>query len=621
VLNLAKFFIPVLFSFLRVVYMSRLAVVAIIVAGVLAAAVLQQYVSVSGDIATEVGLSTWWWRVPVYVYVYANLINAYRIIGTNPWVSLFIDYSSQMNPDFSDVRFVYNGNYMGTYWRFVFSTTSANVYVQLPSDSKAVVTPYTFYMYYGNPNAKMWGQSNVPAIGFAWRDWESWYQYDLLEANGVNLPYTAGYGILAVWIRADGSTYYRVSLAKLGGPVYLKVCLLRGIWDINYVNATSKDFYSYIYDVYKVACYDPTNVNYIDLAIPEKGWYTVSFTWAAGAFGFIDIRDLATNNMFGNAVDVVPMTGDKYRYWLVPVLWNSNYYSYSFGNPEPVAAAVPVVPTVVWNATVGGSYYEAGYVPRTVTVTVPFFTTVTTSIPVVVPPSTTITTTVYLPVTTITTWIPVEPTTITKTITVTVPRFISSVYTTTVTMPVKTPYTTVTSTVTTTASYTTIVNTTTTVTTITSTLVTSETRYTTITVTSPWRITQVSPYTTVTSTITTTIPVTTTVYETATVPVYYTETLTLSNTGTNALTATVPITAAVNGAEATYIYNNPVVIGAGAVTTTTAYWIVRSVETSTVTTTVGGVAGGVSWLGWVVLLVMLAVMGFAILYLVKRSRL
>jgi len=604
--------------------MSRLAVaiIVVLVAGVLATAMLPQYVS--GDIATEVGLSTWWWRVKVHVYVYANLINAYKIIGTNPWVSLFIDYRSQMNPDFSDVRFVYNGNYMGTYWRFVSSSTAAIVYVQLPSDSKAVVTPYTFYMYYGNPNAKMWGQSNVPAIGFVWRDWQDWYEYDMLETKGVNLPYTAGWGMMALWIRADsGNTYYRLSLGKRGGPAFLKLCLLRGIWDINYVDATAKDFYSYIYDVYNVACYDPTNVDYVDLAIPERGWYTVLFRWAAGAFGFTDIMDLSTNNMFGNAVDVVPMSGDKYRYWLVPVLWNSNYYSYSFGDPERVAAAVAAVPTVVWNATLGGSYYEVGYMPRTVTVTVPFFTTVTTSIPVVLPPNTTVTTTVYMPITTITTWIPIEPTTITKTFTVTVPSFTYREYTTTVTMPVKSPYT-VTSTITTTASYTTVVDTITTVTTITSTLVTSSTKYTTVTVTSPWRITQVSPYTTVTSTITTTIPVTTTIYETATVPVYYTETLTLSNTNTATVTTTVPLTAAVNGAEATYIYNNPVVIGPEAgpeAITTTAYWVVRSVETTTVTTTVGAAAAGVSWLGWVVLLVMLAVMGFAIFYLVKRSRL
>jgi hypothetical protein len=553
--------------------------------------------------------------------VYAEMQNPERIIGVFPRVRFSIPYYSFMSPDFSDVRFEY-GYVLPSYWRSVSNGQRATVDVELPVSGKGL---YTVYMYYGNPNASRY-HVEYQDIGFVWyRGICTWCGDSLFK--GARVPSASGgTNLLVLWVRADSATYYRVFMGSTcidSGDVYF--ALLRGRWGMEYVNASAGDFYGYIYKNYAVTSATqriPAGGSIsIDVNVPAGGWYTIVLKHYMSVCAFVvyEIDDLGTGNRFGNAIDFIPIDG--YRARLVPVIWDTYFYSYSIGDAQPVAYVAPATPSVVWNATIGNAYFEYYVAPRTVTVTVPVTVTVGTPIYVTIPPSTTVVTTVYVPVSTVTTWVALPPTTIYRTVTVTVPEYTYRVYTTTVTVPT-TITRTVTAPVTTTipVTTTTVIGGTPTVTTIwvTTTTTTTYYLYTTTTVTSPWIITAVSPYTTVTKTITTTIPVTTTMYAEATVPVYYTTTLTLVNTGANTVTTAVKVNATatywVNGSYAA-VY--PVVVGPyGGVSTTTVYWVVKSPYTVT-TTVYGGAGFEVSW-GWLALVAMVAVLGLAIWYLIRR---
>jgi hypothetical protein len=588
-------------------YLAISVVLAILVAGL-----VYYRPSVFAEVSgVPAALQSWWFRRPITVNIYAEMQNPEKIIGVFPRVRLTIPYYPYMNPDFRDVRFEY-GYVLPSYWISIENGQKAVVDVELPIAGKG---KYTVYMYYGNPVAEMY-HVDYPDIGFLWYNMSEMYIVDWFY--GVRVPRTRNWGLFVLWVRADGPTYYRVFVTGLGTDTAY-IALLRGKWGIHYVNATALDFYSYIYKNYLVANATVYLPAYIDFSIPDSGWYTIVVRyWVIwdGSVAVYMVEDLGSGNKFGNAIDFIQI--DDYRARLVPVLWDGNFYSYSIGDAQPVAYVVPMTPTPIWNATIGNAYFEYYVAPRTVTVTVPVTVTVATPVTVTLPPGT-VTTTIYIPATTITTWVALPPTTIYRTVTVTVPEFTSSVYTTTVYVP-----TTITRTVTVPVTTTVPVVTTTTVggtptvTTIwvTTTTTTTYYLYTTTTVTSPWIATIITPYTTVTRTITTTIPVTTTIYAAVTIPVYYTTTVTLVNTGTDTVTTTIYVNGTVTGASGSYAAMYPVVIGPYSYeTTTTVYWIVKETYTTTVTEYVGG--PGYGW-GWIVLLAFIAVLGFAIFYLVRR---
>jgi hypothetical protein len=565
-------------------------------------------------------LQSWWFRRPITVNVYAEMQNPEKIIGVFPRARFNIQYYGYMSPDFSDVRFEY-GYVLPSHWVSINNGQSATVDVELPIAGKGT---YTVYMYYGNPNANVSRYDvDYQDIGFAWYSCSEMSYVD--PEYGARIPRTCGIGLYVMWVRADGPTYYRVHVAGFGTSGSVFMALLRGRWGINYVNSTAIDFYTSIYKSYQVSNATISSLpGYIDFNIPASGWYTIvvrySVTWD-GVVDIYEVEDLSSGNKFGNAVDYIAIDGNRFR--LIPVLWDGGYYSYSVGDAQPVAYVAPMKPTVVWNATIGNAYFEYYVAPRTVTVYLPVTVTVATPVTVTLPPSTTITTTIYVPATTITTWIQLPPTTIYRNVTITVPEFTYKVYTTTVTVPTtitKTVATPITTTVPVTT--TTNVGGTSTVTTIwvTTTTTTTYYYYTTTTITSPWIATVVSPYTTVTKTVTTAIPVTTTIYAPITVPVYYTTTVTLVNNGTNTVTTTVNVNATTSyWAGGTYAAVYPVVVGPyGEVTTTTVYWVVKSPYTVTTTVYGGGSLPVAPSYGWLVLLAMIAIIGVAIVYLVRK---
>jgi len=569
-------------------------------------------------------LQSWWFRRPITVNVFAEMQHPESIIGFNPYVRLNIQYYGYMNPDFSDVRFAVGSYLSETHWESISNGQSAIADVELPIAGKG---SYTIYMYYGNPNATMFNP--LPRdIGFMWYS----ATYDVANIRGVRVPgvhYNGGSVLFVMWVWADRSTYYRVYIGSAFGFDYgCTVALLRGKWGIEYVDSNKLDFYDYIYKYNHVANASLTvpagGTATVDFNIPSNGWYTLVLRYNAqswGAMAIYEVEDLSTGNKFGDAGDYIAI--DDHRFRLFPILWDGGYYSYSIGEQQPVAYVAPMKPTVVWNTTIGNAYFEYYVVPRTVTVSVPVTVTVATPVTVTLPPSTTITTTIYVPAGTVTTWIPLPPTTIYKTITVTVPEYTYKVYTTTVTVPT-------TITLSSAAPVTTTVPVTTTTTvggspTVTTVWVTTTTTttyyyYTTTTITSPWIATVVSPYTTVTKTITTAIPVTTTIYAPITVPVYYTTTVTLVNNGTDTLTTSINVNATTSyWAGGTYAAVYPVVVGPyGGVTTTTVYWIVKSPYTVTTTVYGGGALPVAPSYGWLILLAMIAVIGFAIFYLVRK---
>jgi hypothetical protein len=576
----------------------------------LVAAVIH-YIESSAQIPAS--LQSWWWRRPVTVNVYAEMRNPEKIIGVFPRVRLTIPYYAYMSPDFRDVRFEY-GYVLPSYWVSVTSAQRATVDVELPIIGKGT---YTVYMYYGNPNASSY-HVEYQDIGFLWYDIPEMNIID--EYSGVRVPRTRSSGLYVMWVRADGPTYYRVFVHGIIRTMY--IALLRGRWGIEYVNASALDFYTDIYRRYLVANATVTKVpTFIDFAIPAAGWYTIVVRFSVffdGSAAIYIVEDLSTGNKFGNAVDFVLIDG--YRARLVPVLWDAKFYSYSIGDAQPVAYVAPITPSAVWSTTIGNAYFEYYVAPRTVTVTVPVTVTVATPITVTLPPGT-VTTTIYIPATTITTWVALPPTTIYRTVTVTVPEFTSTVYTTTVYVPT-TITRTVTIPITTTVpvTTTTVIGGTPTVTTIwvTTTTTTTYYLYTTTTITSPWIATIITPYTTVTKTITTTIPIVTTIYAAITLPVYYTTVLTLVNTGTNTITTTINVNAtATYSAEGTYAAMYPVVIGPYGYVTT-VYWVVKETYTTTTTVTEYMVEYMVAVPGLILLLVLLVIMGLAIWYIIRR---
>jgi hypothetical protein len=435
--------------------------------------------------------------------------------------------------------------------------------------------------------------------------------------------------LVSLWVYAGRATIFRVYIGKWLATPYTyvsnaTVVLYSGRLDMYHVDGSTTDFYDWVKQLYRVASVDVTEADVAEVNAPSAGWYTIALrvVLAGTPYGcatVYKVEDRLDGWVFGNAVDLVKI--DRYRFLQVPVVWDSRYYSYDIGDAEPVSYVAPARPTVVWNATVGNVYYEYLVYPRTVTATVPLFTTVTRYITVTLPPNTAITTTVYVPVTTVATYVPVEPTTITRTVTVAEPRFTTVYYTTTVTrtasMEVTETRTVATATPVTTT--TTVGGTPITTTTyITTTAVVTTTYYTSVTETSPWRATRISPIKTETTTITTTVPVTTTIYAAITMPVYYTATLTLVNNNTYTVATAVPITAAVGVASGEYAVMQPVLIGPyGAAETATVYWVVRSPVTETVTTT--AVAGAPVEYGFIILVAMLAVIGVAIYVLMRRA--
>jgi hypothetical protein len=387
------------------------------------------------------------------------------------------------------------------------------------------------------------------------------------------------------------------------------------------------------------------------------------FPW----YSRIEIYDLAgtyyqkfvvegSDNGFGRVIDyTVSLSSCKYRIVYYDPNENVTVTATRIEIPFTVSS-----PTAVWNATIGNVYYAFYVIPKTVTATMPVTVTVATPVTVTLPPSTTITSTVVVPAATITTWIALPPTTVTMPVTVTVPEFTSRVYTTTVYVPTTitrtvvspvttavpetitttVPVTTTTVVPTTVTTTTTVGNTTTTTTVVTNSTVTTTTEspvttttwvtttttttvvyYTTTTITSPWEATVISPYTTITKTVTTAIPITTTIYEPVTTAINYTTTVTLVNNGSTPVETTVNInTTSTYWAAETYDVVYPVVVGsyggaAATTTTSTVYWIVKSPYT--VTTTVYTGAPAPSY-GWLILLAMIAIIGVAIFYLVRK---
>jgi hypothetical protein len=423
---------------------------------------------------------------------------------------------------------------------------------------------------------------------------------------------------------ASGSALMQQRFVSVSSGSSAAVELYSGRLGMLLVDGSAIDFYDWVKQCCRVASVDVTNADVAEVNAPSAGWYTISLraTLAGDPYGYFTMyraEDIVNGWVFGNAVDLVKI--DNYRFLQVPVVWDSRYYSYDIGDAEPVSCVAPARPTVVWNATVGNVYYEYLVYPRTVTVTVPVFTTVVRNITVTLPPSSALTTTVYIPVTTVTTYVPVEPTTITKVVTVAEPRFTETTYTTTVTRAVTKP---VTETRTETTAAPVVTATTvggtpiTTTTYITTTTVVTTTYYTMVTETSPWKMRKIVPTGTETKTITTTVPVTITIYAAVTVPVYYTATLTIINNNTSTVTTTVPVTAAVDVATGEYAVVQPLVLGpyGGA---TTVYWVVRSPATETVTVSAAAPAAPVEY-GWAILVAMLAVIGAAMYILLRRAR-
>jgi len=600
----------------------------------LVAAILVSAVVVYGyaeSMVVPASVQSWFWRRPVTVRVYASMYGAELLIGVKPFVRLSIPWYSFMNPDFSDVRFASGTALMQQRFVSVSSGSSATVDVELPAGASGT---YTLHMYYGNPSAGRL-TADLPAIGFVWRydDVEGIWTVNgpLPDTTSLNGASAAGFTrtvLVALWVYASRATIFRVYISRwlASSNTYVSsatVELYTGRLGMLLVDGSTIDFYDWVKQCCRVASVGVANVDVVEVNTPSAGWYTVSLraTLTGNPYGYFTmyrVEDIVNGWVFGNAVDLVKI--DKYRFLQVPVVWDSHYYGYDIGDAEPVSYVAPARPTVVWNATVGNVYYEYLVYPRTVTVTVPVFTTVVRNVTVTLPPSSALTTTVYIPVTTVTTYVPVEPTTITRTVTVTEPRFTATTYTTTVTRTVTKPVTeTVTETTTSPVDTTTTVDGTpiTTTTYITTTTVVTRTYYTTVTETTPWKITQIIPTATETKTITTTVPVTTTIYAAVTMPVYYTATLTLVNNDTSTVTTTVPITAAVDFASGEYAVMQPLVLGPyGGVTT--QYWVVKSVATETVTATVGA-AAPVEY-GLAILVAMLALIGIAMYILLRRAR-
>lgn len=599
----------------------------------LAAAILVSAVvvySYAESAVVPASVQTWFWRRPVTVRVYASLYGAELLVGVKPFARLGVPWYSYMNPDFSDVRFASGTALMQQRFVSVSSGSSATVDVELPAGA---IGTYTLHMYYGNPSADRF-TVDLPAIGFVWRygDVEGIWTADgpLPDTTSLNGANAAGFTrtvLVTLWVYAGKPTIFRVYIAKwLVSGAYVSsatVGLYTGSLGMYYVDGSTVDFYDWVKQCCRVTSVDVTNADVAEVNAPSAGWYTISLraTLTGNPYGYFTVyrvEDTVSGWVFGNAVDLVKI--DKYRFLQVPVVWDSHFYSYDIGGAEPVSYVAPARPTVVWNATIGNAYYEYLVYPRTVTVTVPLFTTVVRNITVTLSPNSALTTTVYIPVTTVTTYVPVEPTTITKTVTVAEPRFTTTTYTTTVTKTV-TSAVTETGTETTTAPVvtTTTVNDTPTTTTtyITTTTVVTKTYYTTVTETTPWKITQIIPTKTETKTITTTVPVTTTIYAEVTMPVYYTATLTLINNDTSTVTTTVPVTAAVDSASGEYVVVQPLVLGPYG-GETTVYWVVRSPVTETVTAT--AVAGAPVEYGLVILVAMLVVIGAAVYILMRRAR-
>jgi hypothetical protein len=596
----------------------------------LAAAILVSAVAVYSYAEPDVvpaSVQTWFWRRPVTVRVYAALHGAELLVGVKPFARLIVPWYSFVNPDFSDVRFASGTALMQQRFVGVSSGSSATVDVELPAGASGT---YTLHMYYGNPSADRF-TVDLPVIGFVWRydDVEGVWAPDgatispLPDTTSLNGARAAGFTrtvLVTLWVYASRATIFRVYIAKRLVPdAYVSsaaVEIYTGRLGMYHVDGSTVDFYDWVKQCCRVASVGATNADVAEVNAPSAGWYTISLraTLAGNPYGYFTVyrvEDNVNGWVFGNAVDLVKI--DKYRFLQVPVVWDSRFYSYDIGDAEPVSYVAPARPTVVWNATIGNAYYEYLVYPRTVTVTVPLFTTVVRNITDTLPPSSTLTTTVYIPVTTVTTYVPVEPTTITKTVTVAEPRFTTTTYTTTVTRTVTKPATeTRTETTTTPVTTTTTVGGTPTTTTtyITTTTVVTTTYYTTVTETTPWKITRIVPTKTETKTVATTI------YAAITMPVYYTATLTLINNNTSTVTTTVPITAAVDSASGEYAVMQPLVLGPYG-GETTVYWVVRSPVTETVTTTAAGAPVGY---GLAVLVAMLAVIGTAIYILMRRAR-
>jgi hypothetical protein len=615
---------------------SYLAVAIVVV--ILAAALVYyaSFVKAQSAELIPAGLNMWSYRRLVYVNVFADWRNASLLLGTKPWVSVTLseDYIRCSYLECSDLRIVHGSTLLmqsvGGY-NNVCDSSACHAYITVSfealNDSRGLHSFYV-WMYYGNPSAKMFSVGTLPEIGWAWRTQPtSSLAYDTWSFDGVRAPFASGPAVVAIWVRTSvpNDRFYINFSGKTAEP--LKIALYKGKWDWDWLNSVTLEFYPQV-ESYRVSWVNLTYVTngtktdfkgFAVLNATDVGWYTIVYWFDGFSMGITRICN-SVGWCFGNAIELVKV--DDYRFRLVPLLWDQYYVSVDYGPEEAVAAVVPASPTVVWNTTIGNAFFAYYVEPRTVTVYVPTTVTVATPVYITLPPSTTVTTTIYVPAGTITTWIALPPATVTIPVTVTVPEFTSRVYTTTVYVPTTITLSSV-APVTTTVpvTSTTTVGGSTTVTTVwvTTTTTTTYYYYTTTTITSPWEATIITPYTTITRTVTTAIPVTTTIYAPITVPVYYTTTVTLVNTNTSTVTTSIKVNGTVTGASGAYVMQQPVVVGPyGEVTTSTVYWVVKSPYTVTTTVYGGGSLPVAPSYGWLVLLAMIAIIGVAIVYLVRK---
>ena len=574
------------------------------------------------------GVHSWSWYRGVSLYITAPVKGA-AAIGFQPIVRVEVPWSVGMNADFSDLRFAYGEELLGSQVVSYSAGNRAVVDVVLPEEFGAGA--WSLGMYYGNPEAHH-VFIQYPAAGWVVAPLGTLSVGNVDGVETLGVENAAGGTIFALFVYVPEPCYLNITV---NGYIQFGewkdnsvVRVYRGKltpWDVDYAKW---DFYDYAkqYLLFEISAAEEAQVN-----IASAGWYTVvaRLFYEVGSYRKIAVTRLVLVDAYGNVMYsygngfkiVQYLDGNKAV--LAPVLFDSRFVSYVFGDAVPrqlVARFEPYIETV---ACVGSACYVFGYLYRTVTVTVPLTYTTIANVTVTVPASTTITTTVYMPVTTTTVYVTQPPATATVTYTATSTYFTSIVTTTTAYVPtttaVATPVTSTTTVTTTTevpsppGSPTTTITTTTEITTTT---VITTTYYTTITQTSPWRATVISPITTVTTTVTTTIPVTTTIVAGVAVPVYATAVLTVANAEASPVTLTTEATFAAENPESVVYFEEPLAIGAhGAEVTRTEYWVVRTVETVTATETV---PAALPVTGFVVLAVMLAILAAAIVYLVRR---
>ena len=605
--------------------MNRTYIVAAVIVSVLCIAVL----NAQGVYPPVV--SSWLRTAKVNLYIYANIRNP-EVMGIRYAVRLNVPYRTGMNNDFSDLRFGYDASLLSmNIVSYSQSSATVDVFVDFGSGEHSID------MYFGNPEAKYMIYTPYQRIGWSATSGTVNFKtssIDGVETRGVTGFFSGVKGIHNIWFYSPSSGYVNVSFMVSGySTPSVRLRLYSAVlypWDFDFGSAF--DYYPYTNEYIEATYTTSSNSGYYIFNLDSGGWYTISIlaskpdtTNAYDLLPAITKIELLDSNFnviasYGNAAkcDLI----DNQRCWLLPILHDSRYYSYSISSDVPVVTVAPLSPTAVFNTVLGNQYYELGYVYRTVTVTLPTTVTVTTSIPIAVGPTSTYTYTVVIPVTTTTMFVAAPAATYTFTRTVTITQFTAIPSTLPVTITTTLPVTMTTTspvTITTTSIGGTPVRTTT-ITTTTE-IVTTTVIYSATTITSPWKITVYSPIDTVTTTITTTIPVETTVYANVAMPIFATGTVTVTNTGTSTVTTTVNVTAVGNDQVGVFYFEEPYGINVygGVTTTTEVYWIARTV-TSTVTATTGAVSYGVDvWL-YVAVFVMIVVLAIAIIVLARKMK-